>query len=176
MEKREETRREVLLEAIAEGERSRRDLVYTSVTPEDFAKVATRAGCRATTDGSGDTPHVALAQGQRAFMARLSARTPGQNLYSVVELQAELTLTQPVSDAAIARVNSTMRFVKVGRIGSRAVRIQMPLVLDGGVMAAWLEHSVHHWLLNWRECERQLQRAAAPTTSRQRSQCAELIH
>ena len=146
------------------------------MTPEDFAKVAARAGCHATVDTSGDLPHVALTQGKRAFLACMDARVPRQNLYSVVDLQAEMTLQQPVSDAAIAQVNATMRFVKVWRTDRRAVRLHMPLALDGGVTAAWLEQSLQHWILNWRECERQLQRAAVPAKSRPASQAAGLIH
>jgi len=124
------------------GERAEHEPVYTSVTPEDFGKVAARLGCHATVDDSGDLPYVALTQGKRAFLACMDARVPGQNLYSVVDLQAELTLPQPVSDAAIARVNATMRFVKVWRTSKRAVRIQMPLVLDGGVTEEWIEQSL----------------------------------
>ena len=158
------------------GERAEHEPVFTSVTPEDFAKVAARAGCQATVDSSGDLPHVALRQGKRAFLACMDARVPGQNLYSVVDLQAELTLLQPVSDAAIARANATMRFVKVWRTDRRAVRIQMPLVLDGGVTEAWLEQSLEQWLLNWRACERRLQSAVGPARSRSTSPGAELIH
>ena len=88
---------------------------------------------------------------------------PGQNLYSLVGLQAELTPKQPVSDEAISQVNSTMRFVKVWRAHNGAVRLQMHLVLAGGVTAAWLSQSLQHWLRSWRECERQLLRAALPT-------------
>ena len=167
MEKREETHRNVLLEARP---------IYTSVTLEDFAKIAARAGCHATVRNSGDMPHLALTQGRRAFQACMDAPALDPNLYSVIDLQAELTLPQTVSDAAIARVNSTMRFVQVGRTGRRTVRIHMALVLDGGVTAAWLEQSLQHWMLNWRACERQLQDAVAPTRPQQTWLGAELVH
>jgi hypothetical protein len=157
------------------GERAGHDPVYTSVTPEDFAKVATRAGCRATVTKSGDAPLVALTRGRRAFLARMDWRIRGRNLYSLVALQAELTLEEPVSDEAISRVNSTLRLVKVWRTDTRTVRMHMPLVLNGGVTAAWLAQSLQHWMSSWRECERQLRRAAVPTRHQQASQRAETV-
>ena len=87
--------------------------VYTSVTPEDFAKVAARAGREATVTSGGDTPVVALTHGRRKFLAYMDWRVPGQNLYSLVALQVDLTLKQPVSDEAISRVDSAMPFVNV---------------------------------------------------------------
>jgi hypothetical protein len=132
------------------------DPVYTSVTPTTWRKSRPVPAAMRRVTNSGDTPVVALTRGRRAFLAFMDWRLPGQNLYSLVALQAELTLKRPVSEEAISRVNSTMRFVKVWRIDSRAVRLHMPLVLDGGVTAAWLAQSLQHWIRNWRECERQL--------------------
>ena len=157
------------------GERADRDPVYTSVTPDDFAKLAVRAGCHATVTKGGDTPLVSLTRGRRGFLAFMGWRVPGQSLYSLVALQAELTLKQPVSDEAISRVNSTLQLVKVWRTDRRTVRMHMPLVLNGGVTAAWLAQSLEHWMSSWRECERQLRRAAAPTKYQQTSQRVELI-
>ena len=71
----------------------------------------------------------------------------------------------------IAQVNSRLQFVKVWRTDARTVRICMPLVLDGGVTAAWLE-VLHHWMHSWRECERQApgapprRRTSRPITAR----------
>jgi hypothetical protein len=158
------------------GERADHDVVYTSVTPDDFAKIATRAGCDATATNSEDSPVMVLTRGRRKFLACMDWRVPGQNLYSLVALQTELTLTQPVSDKAISQVNSTMRFVKVWRADNRAVRLQMPLVLDGGVTEAWLAKSLEHWIQSWRACERQLRRAAVPIRHHRTSQRAELVH
>ena len=39
----------------------------------------------------------------------------------------------------------------------------MPLVLNGGVTAGWLAQLLRHWMSSWRECERQLRRAAVPS-------------
>ena len=159
------------------GERADHRPVYTSVTPEDFAKVATHAGFHATVKNSGDAPLVALTRGRREFQAVMDWRIAKQNLYSLVALQADLTLTQPVSDEAISGVNSRFQLVKVWRTDARTVRMRMPLVLDGGVTAAWLAQSLHHWISSWRECERQLRRAAVPAKHRRTSQQrVELIH
>ena len=159
------------------GERADHSPVYTSVTPEDFAKVATRAGFQATVTNSGDTPFVALKRGRREFQAVMDWRIAKKNLYSLVALQADLALTQPVSDEAISEVNSRFQLVKVWRTDARTVRMRMPLVLDGGVTAAWLAQSLDHWMSSWRECERQLRRAAVPAKHRRTSQQrVELIH
>ena len=158
------------------GERADHRPVYTRVTPEDFAKVAARAGYQATVKNSGDTRLVALTRGRRKFLAVMDWRVAKQNLYTLVALQADLTLTQRVSDEAISQVNSRSKFVKVWRTDARTVRLHMPLVLDGGVTTAWLEQSLHHWMNSWRECERQLRRAAVPMKLHRTSQHAELIH
>jgi hypothetical protein len=100
---------------------------------------------------------------------------PGQSLYSLIALQAELTLKRPVTDEAIEQINSTMRLVKVCRTGNQTVRMHMPLVVSGGVTAAWIAQSLQHWIRSWRECERQLRRSVPPTQHR-RSFGAELIH
>jgi hypothetical protein len=158
------------------GERADPRPVYTSVTPEDFAKVAVRAGYQATVRNSGDTKLVALTRGRRKFLAFMDWRIAKQNLYSLVALQADLTLTQPLSDGAISQVNSRFKFVKVWRTEAHTVRIRMPLVLDGGVTAAWLAQSLHHWMSSWRDCEREFRRAAAPAKHHRTSKQAELIH
>ena len=158
------------------GERADHDAVYTSVTPEDFAKVATRAGWKATVTKSGDAPIVAMTRGRRAFRARMDWRVSGRNLFSLVALEAELTLKQPVSDEAISSVNSNLKLVKVWRTDERTVRMQMPLVLSGGVTTAWLAQSLQHWMSSWRECERQFRRAAEPTMHHEALQHAEVVH
>lgn len=158
------------------GQRADADFVHTSVTPEDFAKIAARAGWKGTVTYSEDSPVVAMRQGRRAFLASMDWPVEEQNLYALVTLQAEQTLKQPVSDATISRVNSTMRLVKVCRTSDRAVRVQMPLMLGGGVTEEWLAQSLQHWIESWRECERQLQRTAARTKRGRTSQRAALIH
>ena len=47
------------------GERAGHDLVYTSVTPDDFAKIASRAGCHGTVRNSEGRPVVELTRGRR---------------------------------------------------------------------------------------------------------------
>ncbi len=158
------------------GERADHRPVFVSVTPEDLAKIAARAGYEAAVTISGDTRLVTLTRGRRKFLAVMDWRVAKQNLYSLVALQADVKLTQRVSEEVIAQVNSRLQFVKVWRTDARTVRICMPLVLDGGVTAAWLEKSLHHWMHSWRECERQLRRAAAPAKHQGPSPHAEVIH
>ena len=158
------------------GERAEHHAVHTSLTPEDVAKAATRAGCCATVTKSGEAPIVALICGRRAFRARLDWRVPRRNLFSLIALEAELTLKQPVSDEAISRVNSGLLLVKVSRTDTHTVRMHMPLVLNGGVTMVWLAQSLRHWMRSWRECERQFRRAAEPTMDHPAWQHAELIH
>ena len=159
------------------GERADHRPVYTSVTPEDVAKVATRGGYEATVTKGSDGPVVALTRGRREFQAVMDWRVAKQNLYSLIALQADLALTQPVSNEAISRVNSSLKLVTVWRTDARTVRMRMPLVLDGGVTAEWLAQSLDHWMSSWRECERQLRRAAVPARHRRTlQQHVELIH
>jgi hypothetical protein len=73
------------------GERADHRPIYTSVTPEDFAKVAVRAGCQATVTNDGDTRLVALRHGRREFQAVMDWRIAKRNLYSLVVLQADLS-------------------------------------------------------------------------------------
>ncbi len=159
-----------------QGERADQGRIYTSVTPEDFATIATGVGCDATVTNGGDTRLVALTCGRRGFLALMDWRVAGQNLYSLVALQAKLSLNEPVSDEAISRLNSMFQFVKVWRIDSRTVRVHMPLMLNGGVTAAWLAQSLQHWMSSWRKCERQLRRADRATMLHKPSPRAELIH
>ena len=97
------------------GERAGHDAVYTSVTPEDFAKVATRAGCHATVTNSDDTPVVALRHRRRAFLAFMDWRVPQQNLYSQVALQADVTLRHRPRRRRSRRSIRRFKFVKVWR-------------------------------------------------------------
>jgi len=157
------------------GERATQDAVYASVTPDDFAKLAVRAGCQATVTQNHDTPLVALTRGRRRFLALMDWRIADHNLFSLVTLQAALTLKEPVSDEAISRVNSTMQLVKAWRTDRHTVRLQLPLVLDGGVTAGWLVQSLQHWMRSWRDCERQFRRAAAPPKYHETSPRVELI-
>lgn len=160
------------------GERADHRPVYMNVTPDDFAKAAARVGFEVTVTNNGDTPPlVALTQGRREFQAVMEWRVRKQNLFSLVVLQADLTLAPPVSDEAISRVNSRFRLVKVTRTDARTVRLRMPLSLEGGVTEAWLAQSLHQWMASWRECERQLRRAAAPAKPRRIPQRrVELVH
>jgi hypothetical protein len=144
------------------GERAEHDPVYNSVTPEDFAKVAASAGFAATVTVIDNTRLVALKHRRLASLAFMEGQVPRRNLYSLVNLQGELTLTRRVKDEAIETVNSAMRFLKVRRVGPRTVGIRMSLSLDGGVTAGWLTNSLQHWVTSWRECERQLRRGIVP--------------
>ncbi len=158
------------------GEHAEHDAVYTSVTPEDFAKVAAREGWEATVTNNDDAALVALTRDRRACAAFMDWRVPGQNLYSQVTFQAELRLKRPLADDAIARVNSMMRFVKVWRTDGRTVRMHMPVALNGGVTATWLAHSLQQWIGSWCECERQLRRAVMPARRHKKVQRTELVH
>jgi hypothetical protein len=157
------------------GGRTEHHPVLTSVTPDDFAHIAVRAGCEATVKTAADTPFVVLRRGRREFLALMEWQVPGQQLFSLIALQADLRLTQPVPNEAIAWVNSSMHLVKVSRTGDDRVRLSMPLVVSGGVTADWIAQSLQHWIKSWRVCERQLRRFAR-TSERRPAPGAELVH
>ena len=145
------------------------------MSPEDFAKVASSAGCDATiTNVDGEVAVVALKHGRRSFFAIMDLRIPKQTLYSLVTLQTTLTPRGRVTDEAINDVNSTTHLVKIWREDRHTVRLQMALMLVGGVTGAWLVKSLEHWIGSLRECERQLRRAI-PTRPLRKLQRAELI-
>jgi hypothetical protein len=146
------------------GERAESKAVYSSLTPQDFATAASHAGFEATVKETDSPPFVALTHGRRRFVAFMESRVSGQNLYSLIALQAQLTLNRPVTDEAIARANMAQQFVKVWRTDKHSVRLHMPLALDGGVTTAWLTQSLRHWIGSWRVCERQLRRGDTEAT------------
>jgi T3SS (YopN, CesT) and YbjN peptide-binding chaperone 3/Putative bacterial sensory transduction regulator len=157
------------------GERAVHEPVHTSLTPDDFAKAARRAGCEAVVRTDGDRPVVALRRGRRAFAAVMHWREPSStSLYSLITVQGEVRPNQPVTDEAIAQVNSSLRVVKVCRSHDHTVLLQMPLMVAGGVTAAWIGQSLQHWIRSWDTCERQFRRLAA--NRRKATQGAELIH
>jgi Putative bacterial sensory transduction regulator len=157
------------------GERADHQPVYTSLSPDDFAKVAVDAGCDATITKADELAIVALKCGRRAFFAFMDWRVHKQTLYALVTLKTTLTLRRPVTEDAITEVNSTMRLVKVSREDRQRVRLQMPLLLDGGVTAHWLAKSLEHWIGTWGECERRLRRRAVSTKRLTKVPRAELI-
>ena len=70
------------------GSRSEQRLVYSSFTPEDFAKLLSEHGYPCRLVLTDDAPVALVRRGKRRFEARFGWRVPKQNLYSVVVLDA----------------------------------------------------------------------------------------
>jgi hypothetical protein len=147
------------------GERAAHDAVHMALTPDDVAKVAAHAGFEVDA-GDGSQPAVLLRHGRRHFVAGLSSRVPGQNLYSRVTLVTLVTSRRPIENDTLARVHLELGTVHVCRHNATSVLLSMPLRLDGGVTVAWLEESLREWLSAWRRCERLLVSASQGSSSR----------
>jgi hypothetical protein len=138
-----------------QGERAEHEPVYSSVTPDDFAKLAAHLGF-AIEAHSRRQPVVHLRHGKRQFLAGLDGRVSGGNLYSIVVLQASLTSPRAIGDAMVERINDTVALAHVSRTEPQALALSMPLRLDGGVTANWMANAFQHWFAAWRACERLL--------------------
>jgi len=127
------------------GERAEMAPTYTSVTPQDLAKLARQAGFEAvvTSDELEDVRFVVLGWDRWTSVAILDGRVPGHDLYSLITLQR--TLSPQVTDEAIQELNATLRFLRVHR-GNGKVLAQMPISLSGGVTAQWLILAFRQWI------------------------------
>ena len=153
-----------------EGERAGHAPVYSSVTPDDFAKLADQLGFEIEAH-SRRQPVVHLRYGKRRFVAGLSGGIPDGNLYSIVVLQASLTSPRAIDEALVERINDTLRFAQVSRADQHALVLSMPLRFDGGVTVNWIVNAFRHWFAAWRTTERLLKnlRTAEPKVKRRRS-------
>ncbi len=138
-----------------QGERAGHTPVYSSVTPDDFAKLAAHLGFEIDAH-SRRQPVVHLRRGKKQFLAGLGNRIPDGNLYSTVVLQAPLTSPRAIDHAMVERINDTLRFAHVSRADQQALLLSMPLRLDGGVTVNWMANAFQHWFAAWRASERLL--------------------
>jgi hypothetical protein len=158
------------------GERAKHEAIYTGMTPEDFAKLAAGAGFTTTVKKGADVPTVEVTGRRRSFSGAMEWAKPTGGLYSLITLRGELAVRGLVTDDAIAEVNAGMRFVKVSRAQGAALCVAMPLVLDGGVTAAWLMKSLGRWLDSWRDCERRLRVAGHRSERPWTAERATVVH
>lgn len=160
-----------------QGERADHDLAYSSVTPEDLAKLAAHLGFDVESH-SGCQPVLRLRRGRRLFLACLSGRIPDNNLYSVVILETLITSPREINNATFERINDTLAFAQVSRRGPRELVLSMPLRFDGGVTVKWMANAFQHWLAAWRTCRRLVKstRTTPPMTVKRRRSTETTIH
>jgi hypothetical protein len=124
------------------GERAEHDPVVTSLTPQDFAKLAAAAGFSTSIPESKDGPVVVLLErGRQRIAATLVCRLPNQGLYSAIVLRAPVRVRRTISDAVLAAINGSMRFVKLRGVHHGTLTVEMPLSFDGGVTMKWVVRS-----------------------------------
>lgn len=159
------------------GERAEHEPVYSSVRPEDFAKLAAHLGFEVEAHGRRE-PVVHLRHGNRPFVASLRGRLGDGCLYSIVVLEAALTSPGALDDTSVERMNDTVRFARVSRAGEQGLVLSMPLRLDGGVTVGWLANALQHWLAAWRGCERLLKgrRTVKALQARRRRAAGPTVH
>lgn len=160
-----------------QGERAEHEPVYSSVTPDDFAKLAAHLGFEIEAH-SRRQPVVHLRHGKRQFLAGLDGRVSGGSLYSIVVLQASLTSPRAIGDAMVERINDTVPFAHVSLAEPQALVLSMPLRLDGGVTANWMANAFQHWFAAWRACERLLKspRATQAMKAKRRRPAGPTVH
>ncbi len=158
----------------AEESRAKEERVHTSLTPEDFAKVAAIAGMDAqVVDDVPDDTRVLLRRGRRRFVAFMEDKEPAQNLYAFVHLRAVVPCSGDVSDAELLRLGSAMRLVQLHRLGEMdEIGVSLALRLAGGVTTAWLIGQLAAFVASWKYVESLLKR----TAGRQRRRSAAVIH
>ncbi len=147
------------------GERAEHAPVYSSLTPEDVARLAAHLGIEVEIR---DDPHpvARLQKGKRTFLARFDGNRPGGSSFPVVTLQASFELPLVVAAPLVRRIRRALPFVRVARTGRQELVLAMPLRLDGGITAEWLTNALRHWLAALRRCDRLLRGARDPREPR----------
>jgi hypothetical protein len=159
----------------ARESRAGEERVHTSLTPEDFAKVAAIAGfdARVVDDEGPDDTRVLLRRGRRRFVAFMEDQEPGQNLFAVVGLRAVVQCGHDVSDAELLKLGGAMRLVQLHRLGEMdEIGVSLSLRLAGGVTTAWLIGQLAAFIASWKYMEPLLKR----TAGRQRRRPSTVIH
>jgi hypothetical protein len=162
----------------AGAERADEQPVFSSLTPEDLARLLSEHGYRAAIPDVEDTALVLLQRGRRRFVARLDAPVPKQRLYRAVILDAMLHPVREMPDEAVAALNDEIAGLTVRRGQERELRLSMLLLLDGGVTEAWILKSLEYWMTSVRGCERslqKLQKSSVPQKDRRPGQKS-LVH
>ena len=137
-----------------QGERAEVLPTHASLTPEDFAKMATAAGMHAivapSNESDGESRVILLRRHHRKSVAVLDGRIPGHNLYTRATFSALFPVV--AADATIQKLNGLMRVVRAYR-GDHGIHVEMPMSLSGGVTAAWLASAFADWLNSCRRVE-----------------------
>jgi hypothetical protein len=136
-----------------QGERADHDAVHSSLTLEDFAKVAAHVGFDVDMR-DGVHPAVAMRHGRRHSVAGLGGQVRGRRLFTRITLETLVTSRRPIADDTFALARLELDGANVHRQGEKALVVTMVLRLDGGVTLAWLVQSLREWLELRRRCER----------------------
>jgi hypothetical protein len=145
-----------------EGQRADLTHTYSSLTPEDFAKLAQWEGW-STAIAPEDDPAdgvraVLLRHGRRESIAILEDRVPKNNLYASVRLQTRLQAA--ATETVVHRVNAEMRFVRA-KVREGVAILDCTLSFVGGVTAEWLLQALRSWHLSCGEADKLGRRAGA---------------
>jgi hypothetical protein len=136
-----------------QGERAEHEPVHTSLTPEDFAKVARHVGLDAELQ-PGDQPAVKMRRGRQGFLAGFVGRIPDNNLYTVAVFETTVSSASVIDEGTLARIDESLLFARVARLDASSLLLTMPMRFDGGVAVRWIVESFEHWFAAWQECER----------------------
>jgi hypothetical protein len=159
-----------------EGQRANIEHTYTSLTPEDFAKLALAGGWRtrivAEQAPAEDVRAVLLRRGSRESIAILEDRVPKNNLYTSIRLQTRFL--PGATDQAVQRVNADLRFVRARQREGVWV-LDCTLTLAGGVTAEWLLQALSRWHLSCRAAD-SLARRQRTRPRAQKKRVSQAVH
>jgi hypothetical protein len=142
------------------GERATHAPVHSSLTPEDFIKLALEAGFRASQLPQGDAPVIALAHGRFRSVALLGSPVPNSQLFTSVLLRSLVRDSGGRLPRQVLRRHAQLAPAKLIEDNGGKIWAQTELVFDGGVTTDWITRSLHRWRGIVRECERAMRVSA----------------
>ena len=147
------------------GSRSEQRPVHTSLSPEDFMKIAEQSGFGASlVVAESNSPVVTLERGQFKAIAIFGSPIPRSNLFGTVLLRTPVRgpSAMPLPDPADDE-DSIARFIVDG---DGRVMAETSLRFDGGVTTEWIAKGIEHWRRAARKYQRLMQSGSKPSIRR----------
>jgi hypothetical protein len=141
----------------AQGERAVHQPVFSSLTPDDFAKLLSEHGFATAVPDVDDSPVVLVRHGRRRFTARFDHQLPHENSYRAIVLNAVLDAVREIPDEAVIELSNETGLT-IRKEQNRDLWLSMLMLLDGGVTGEWVLRSSDYWLACVRRCDHLLQR------------------
>lgn len=151
------------------GSRSEQRPVHTSLSPEDFTKIAEQSGFRASlVVAESNSPVVTLERGQFKAIAIFGSPIARHNLFRAVLLRSPVQTPSPMLllNTAIDDEFTVARFVADG---DERVMAESSLTFDGGVTTEWVGKSLNRWRRAVRKYQRAMKNGSKQSVGRVRT-------